>query len=176
MSQVWKNQQTRKKPGKQAGQTELPFPLWAKNTLVHCLSHLTLRRLPLLPSSYDWCRAKCIGCKVWIRFPTTVVVFVLVYSKVWSLHLSVSVWTEAGSAILDSTLLDSKASPGGTLAGSLPVIARWLQPGPLGKNPHWKHCTAMNKSPEFDMLKELKNLKERVRHLNHRKEKAQPRN
>lgn len=33
----------------------------------------------------------------------------------------------------------------------------------------------MNKSPEFDMLKELEEPgKERVRHLNHRKEKAQP--
>lgn len=35
----------------------------------------------------------------------------------------------------------------------------------------------MNKSPEFDMLKELEEPgKERVRHLNHRKEKDQPRN
>jgi hypothetical protein len=33
----------------------------------------------------------------------------------------------------------------------------------------------MNKSPEFDMLKELEEPgKERVRHLNHRKEKDQP--
>lgn len=33
----------------------------------------------------------------------------------------------------------------------------------------------MNKSPEFDMLKELEEPgKERMRHLNHRKEKAPP--
>lgn len=33
----------------------------------------------------------------------------------------------------------------------------------------------MNKSPEFDMLKELEEPgKERVRHLNHRKEKDPP--
>lgn len=40
---------------------------------------------------------------------------------------------EAETTEGSSTLLNS---PGRILAGSLPVIARWLQPGPLGKNPH----------------------------------------
>lgn len=31
---------------------------------------------------------------------------------------------------------NTNAFTGSTLDGSLPVTARWLQPGPLGKNPH----------------------------------------
>lgn len=31
---------------------------------------------------------------------------------------------------------DPDAFTGSTSDGSLPVTARWLQPGPLGKNPH----------------------------------------
>ena len=64
--------------------------------------------------------------------------FRLVVGKVLSLHLSLSlsVWTEAGSADPTDGSWTLRHSPGGTLAGSLPVIARWLQPGPLGKNPH----------------------------------------
>lgn len=138
---VWKNQQTRKKPGKQADRLNSSLSLlWAKNTLVHLPQSPHPALAPLLPSSYDWqARAKCIH-KVWTRFPTTVVVFVLVWLLVrfgLYISLSLSVWTEAGSASPTDGSWTLRRSPGGTLAGSLPVIARWLQPGPLGKNPHW---------------------------------------
>lgn len=139
---VWKNQQTRKKPGKQADRVNSFLSLlWAKNTLGP-LASVTSPCTCSFPAFLVWLTSQSqMHSQSVDKIPhdSGCLCFGLVVGKVWSLHLSLSlsVWTEAGSASPTDGSWTLRHSPGGTLAGSLPVIARWLQPGPLGKNPHW---------------------------------------
>lgn len=147
MTSIWgkcrvrKSQQTRKKPGKQADRLNSSLSLlWAKNTLGP------------LASATSPCARSSPAFLVWLTSQSQMhsqsvdkiphdsgcLCFGLVVGKVWSLHLSVSFYLDrSGSASPTDGSWTLRRSPGGTLAGSLPVIARWLQPGPLGKNPHW---------------------------------------
>lgn len=130
--------------------TPPPFPIWwMKKTQLHLpntrwLPHPVLPLLSCLPgvtdkpepnaftkcgqdSPWQWC---LLSGLVWFGL-----VWLMIRFWFWSLFLSP--YREAGSANTTEGSWALVHSAGGILAGSLPVIARWLQPGPLGKNPHW---------------------------------------